>query len=194
MLSGVPARSFPFLALVLGLSACAEPVMIKSFPTGAKVTVDGQYVGTTPARIAIPRSRVSSPHDWRVEFRNCDYAEGRLMTRVPARRIVAYIFTLGIAAAFKGPNEFVPVDVALQGGDCEGPPIARTAPAAPAGITIQQIVGDHSAASGTGGTNESKTRRLAERLTTLRDLYNRKLISKDVYDQEMQKAARDLSD
>ena len=39
--------------------------------------------------------------------------------------------------------------------------------------------------------SESKTRQLAEKLTTLRDLYNRKLITQEVYDREMQKAVQD---
>ncbi len=51
---------------------------------------------------------------------------------------------------------------------------------------IQNIVGDKNQA-GTG-QEVSKTQRLSERLTTLRDLYNRKLISEEVYEREMQKA------
>ena len=39
----------------------------------------------------------------------------------------------------------------------------------------------------------SKTQELADRLTTLRDLYNRKLISAEVYDQETKKAVRELA-
>jgi len=46
----------------------------------------------------------------------------------------------------------------------------------------------------TGGQNISKTQRLADRLTTLRDLYNRKLISQQVYDQESQKAVKEFGD
>ena len=41
------------------------------------------------------------------------------------------------------------------------------------------------------GPETSKTERLNERLTTLRDLYNRKLISKEAYEQESQKAIRE---
>ena len=36
------------------------------------------------------------------------------------------------------------------------------------------------------------TQRLAERLTILRDLYNRKLISQEIYDRESQRALEEL--
>ena len=137
---------------------------------------------------------MARPHSWKVEYRNCDIAEGQVQTDVAGRRIAGYMFTLGSVAMFKGSHEFLPVDVTLQGGDCEGSPTARTAPsapAAPAGITIQQIVGDHSSATGSSST-ESKTRQPAERWITLRDLYNRELISSDAYEVEMQKTVRDL--
>jgi len=61
------------------------------------------------------------------------------------------------------------------------------------GITINQIVGDRNQAGGSSA-EASKTQKLAERLTTLRDLYNRKLISQEVYDRESQHALHDLGD
>jgi len=181
-----------FAPVVLAMG-CAEPVRIRSWPAGAKIYVDDQYVGTSPAVTKIPRSLVTNPHTWRIEFRNCDVAEGRLQTRVPGRRVAGYIFTLGIVAIFKGPHEFLPIDVEMQGGDCEGgtPAARRTTLPAPSGITIQNIVGDHNNAGSANSGSESKTRQLAEKLTTLRDLYNRKLITQEVYDREMQKAVQD---
>ena len=171
------------------LFGCAESVLIKSYPPGSKAYIDGQFVGTTPAATQIPRGEVTAPHSWRVEFRNCDPAEGALTTRVAPGRIVGYIFTLGITAIFRGPYYFPVVDTALSGGDCEGG--SRAKPAAPApGITVNQIVGDRNQAS-SGGQEPTKTQKLAERLTTLRDLYNRKLISKEIYEEESQKAVRD---
>jgi len=111
---------------------------------------------------------------------------------VAGGRIVGYIFTVGILAAFKGPNYYHDVDAVLTGGDCEvtGRPAAVVAPPQPS-IMIQNIVGDkNQATTGTGG-ELTKTQRLNERLTTLRDMYNRKLISKDVYEQESQKAIKE---
>lgn len=176
------------------LSGCAESVLIKSYPGGAKAIIDGQVIGTTPASTQIPRAQVGTPHTWRVEFRNCDSAEGKLETRVAPGRIVGYIFTAGILAIFRGPYYYTPVEAILTGGDCEGPGAApATGPAAP-GIMIQNIVGDKNQPINTGGGGISKTQRLAERLTTLRDLYNRKLISAEVYEQEQQKAVRDFQE
>ncbi len=165
--------------------------MIKSYPPGAKAYVDDQFIGTTPATVAIPRDKVTSPHPWRVEYRNCDSAEGMLTTRVAGGRIAGYIFTLGIVAIFRGPYYFPPIDTPLNGGDCET--ATRQKSPAPAGITVNQIVGDRNQA-GSAGQDVTKTQKLAEKLTTLRDLYNRKLISQDVYDKETQKALRDMGD
>ena len=186
-------RHVGLLALITAVSVygCAEGVAIKSYPLGAKAFVDGQYIGTTPAEADIPRSAVGQPHSWRVEYRNCDSAEGQLQTRVAGGRIVAYIFTLGVVAIFKGPSYYPPVDAVLTGGDCEGPSRSR-APTG-SGITIQQIVGDKNTASPNAADVE-KTQRLSERLTTLRDLYNRKLLSEQEYQREKAKAVQEFSE
>jgi PEGA domain len=157
----------------LPLSGCAEWVEIKSYPPGAKAYVDGSFIGTTPASTEIPRNLVTPNHTWKVEFRNCEPAEGRIERGVAGGRIAGYIFTAGILAIFRGPYYFAPVDVALNGGDCEPPNRARPAAAAPPAITVQQIVGDRNVAPASGGPQMTDTERLAERLTTLRDLYNR---------------------
>jgi PEGA domain len=129
------------LILALAVSGCAEYVSIKSYPGGAKAYVDGVVIGTTPASTEIPRSQVGLPHTWRVEFRNCDFAEGQLETGIGGGRIVGYIFTLGLVAAAKGPRYYLPVDAILTGGDCE-PGQARPAQPSAPGVMIQNIVGD----------------------------------------------------
>jgi hypothetical protein len=183
-----------FLLLCLAVTplfaaGCAEIVEIRSYPGGAKALIDGRVVGTTPATAAIPRDQVGLPHTWRVEYRNCDYAEGQLHTGIAGGRIVGYIFTAGFFALFRGPYYYPEVDAILTGGDCEGSQARPAAPQQP-GILIQNVVGERSSAT-TGTVEASKTQKLSERLTTLRDLYNRKLISQEVYDQEMQKAVRE---
>jgi hypothetical protein len=176
--------------LTVTLGGCAEWASIRSYPPGAKAYIDGQYVGTTPTGIQIPRSKVTAPHTWRVEFRNCEPAEGTLGYRVAPGRIVGYIFTVGILAIFRGPYYYPVVNAALTGGDCETASIVKPAPVA--GITINQIVGDRNQ---TGGESQAtKTQKLAERLTTLRDLYNRKLISQEVYDRESQNALEEFKE
>ena len=179
------------LLVALFFSGCAESFQLKSTPVGSKAYIDGELIGTTPTFAEIPRNDVGLPHTWRVEFRNCDPAEGQLQTGIAKGRIVAYIFTFGILAAFRGPYYYHDVDAVLSGGDCEW--VGRggsVAPGAQPGILIQNIVGDKNQAASTG-PGVSKTQRLNERLTTLRDLYNRKLISKELYEQESQKAIKE---
>src|SRR5215813_3237961 len=88
-----------FATLVVALlPGCAEYVSIKSYPAGAQAYVDGVLIGSTPAETSIPRSQVGDPHTWRVEFRNCDFAEGNLETGIAGGRVTGYIFTAGILA------------------------------------------------------------------------------------------------
>jgi hypothetical protein len=187
-----PMRAIALVvAASLLLTGCAEYVSIKSYPAGAQAYVDEVLIGSTPAQTSIPRSQVGAPHTWRVEFRNCDFAQGNLETGVAGGRITGYIFTAGILAIFRGPYYYRPVDAILTGGDCEGRNQARPVAPPQPGILIQNIVGDKNQATTTTGPEISKTQRLNERLTTLRDLYNRKLISKDVYEQESAKAIKE---
>ncbi len=172
-------------ALSLPVSGCSESFQIRSYPGGARALVDGKVVGSTPTEVVIPRSQAGLIHKWRVEFRNCDYAEGELHPGIAPGRVITYFLTAGIFAAIRGPYYYNDVDAMLTGGDCEGGQPHQGAPAQP-GILIQNIVGDKNQA-GTA-LEVSKTQRLSERLTTLRDLYNRKLISEEVYEQEMKKA------
>lgn len=189
-------RSFTSLVLVCLVttlmlsSGCAEIVDIRSYPAGAKAMIDGRVIGTTPTSAAIPREQVGLPHTWRVEYRNCDYAEGQLTTGIAGGRIVGYIFTAGIFALFRGPYYYPEIDAVLTGGDCEGAPRAHQPYQQQPGILIQNVVGEKNQAT-TGTAEVSKTQRLSERLTTLRDLYNRKLITEEIYEQEMQKAIKE---
>lgn len=59
---------------------------------------------------------------------------------------------------------------------------------------IQNIVGDkNQVVTTSGGDAASKTQKLAEKLETLRDLYNRKRLSKAEYEAESQKAVREYT-
>src|SRR5262245_11345377 len=69
-------------ALALVLSGCAEAVLINSDPPGAKAYIDDQTIGTTPAHTKMRRGEVTSDHKWRVDFRNCEPAEGTLQTAI----------------------------------------------------------------------------------------------------------------
>lgn len=111
-------RALVWLSLAIFVSGCAEYALIRSYPPGSSAYVDNELVGSTPIYASFPRSEVKPGHKWRVEYGNCEPAEGELTTGVAPGRIVGYVFSLGISAIFQGPNYFVPVDVALSGGDC----------------------------------------------------------------------------
>lgn len=184
---------FLIVSLLLSGLGCAESLSIRSNPPGAKAYLDGVLVGTTPAYAALQRADLKRPHAWRVEFRNCDQAEGQTQTALAPGRVVGTIFTLGILAAFKSPYYVRPIDALLTGGDCEHLRVVKGRHPQPQGPTIhvQQIVGD---GNRTGAEAErTKTERLSERLTTLRDLYNRKLISEASYEAERQKAVMEFA-
>ncbi len=149
-------RLLPLLAVALTLIGCAESVLVKSYPPGAKAYVDDQLIGSTPAFTQIERNQVSKPHSWRVESRDCETASGQLETGIGRGRIVGYFFTLGVLALFKGPDYYKTVDAVLVCGNAAAAP--------------------------------SNAQKLAQRLDTLRDLYKRKLITKEEYDSETQKA------
>jgi hypothetical protein len=134
-------QTVPLVALALTIAGCAEPFQIRSYPGGARALIDGRVIGPTPAEVSIPRSQVGLPHTWRVEYRNCDYAEGNLQTGIAPGRIVTYILTAGIFALIRGPYYYPDIDAMLTGGDCE-PGQARSSPPAQPGILIQNIVGD----------------------------------------------------
>lgn len=186
-------RGLLLLGVVVAVtSGCAESVAIRSNPPGAKAYLDGVLVGTTPTYAEIDRKALKVPHSWRVEFRNCDEAEGQTTTALAPGRVVGTVFTLGILAAFKSPYYVRPIDAVLTGGDCEELRIVKGVrkPEAPT-INIQQIVGDNNKTA--ADAERTKTERLSERLTTLRDLYNRKLISEATYESEREKAVREFS-
>ncbi len=177
-------------SIVALLAGCGETIAIRSYPPSAKAFVDGEFVGTTPAYHYVPRAEVTPNHRWRVEYGNCDPAEGTVATGIAGGRIVGYIFTLGILALFRGPHYFIPVDAALQGGDC-GParvfvPTDSDVGGVKGGVNILQIVGDRNLGARSGGGDP--VQELAARLSVLRDLYRRKLITKDEYEAERKRA------
>jgi hypothetical protein len=155
-------RWLPLLIVSLLLSGCAEWAVFKSYPAGGQVTLDGKVVGLTPTRVQIPRSQVTDPHDWRIDYRNCEVATGTLQTDLAPGRIVGYVFTLGILALFRGPDYIQPVDVALHGGDCS--------PGAPAVAP------------------DARQQQLQQQLDMLRDLYRRNVISREEFERESMKA------
>lgn len=174
------------LTIGLLLAGCSETMTFKSYPPGARVKLDGSFIGTTPLEHSVPRGEVRDGHAYEIEYSNCDPASGTVATGIGGGRIVGYLFTVGLTAIFKGPRYFRPVDVQLVGGDCkERPGVA--AGVIPPGLTINQIVGDRNV-TGNSGEAVNAPVRLSERLSILRDLYTRKLITEEEYERERAKA------
>ncbi len=188
---GKPLATTYCILMLAAVAGCAESVSIRSNPPGAKAYMDGVLVGTTPTYAEFDRKLLKTPHAWRVEYRNCDQAEGQTQTALAPGRVVGTVFTLGILAIFKSPYYIRPIDAVLTGGDCES--MRAVKGRAPEGTTIniQQIVGDNN--KGGAELERTKTERLSERLMTLRDLYNRKLISEATYETEREKAVREFA-
>jgi hypothetical protein len=103
--------------LSASLGGCAESTVIRTYPTGAKVSVNDLVVGVSPVVYTIKHSEIGEPHRVRAEFRGLPPREGELRTRICPGRIVGGIFTLGITLLFRGPTCFVsPQDFALEDG------------------------------------------------------------------------------
>lgn len=97
------AAAFVCLAAV-ALGGCAETLVIRSYPPGARASVDGTFVGVTPATVEVPRERVKgSEIHWKLEKDRYESAEGLVKPRIAPGRIVGGVFTLGILLIFRSP-------------------------------------------------------------------------------------------
>lgn len=105
----------------LTLGGCAETLLIRSYPVGARATVNGEFIGVTPATLEVPRDQVTKQeYRWRVEKPNYESAEGLVTPRIAPGRIVGAVFTLGILLAFRSPYYLPAVTAEL-------PPVAAAA-------------------------------------------------------------------
>ncbi len=90
---------------------------MRTIPPGAKLSVNGNYVGVTPVDFTVSRHEINTgPLDYRLEADGYAPADGQFPVVVSAGRIVGTVFTAGILAAFKGFHVFEHDDmtVALQ--------------------------------------------------------------------------------
>lgn len=116
-------RKVLFLAILVSQIGCAERLVIRSNPPGAQVILDGQASGTTPM---VYSTRDPKPMTYRIELEGLPPAEGEITTRLGPGRLVGAIFTLGIVAACRPLQYFVPnpLDVDLGGASAQAPPVA----------------------------------------------------------------------
>lgn len=114
------ARPLVFLLLAGLASGCAEYAVFRSSPSSARVYVNDEFVGLTPATMKIPRSDMGKKFYYRIEHEQCAPSTGEVRKWVAPGRIVGYVFTAGIVAIFKGPRYPRQVDVVLEGPKCPG--------------------------------------------------------------------------
>jgi hypothetical protein len=103
------------LSLAFVSSGCSESALIRSYPPGAKLYVNDQFIGLTPTVYSTKHSNIGDVH--RVHFVRDGYeaSEGNLRTRICPGRIVGGVFTLGIVLLIRGPTCFVsPQDFPLE--------------------------------------------------------------------------------
>lgn len=104
------------VACCLVLAGCSESAMVRSYPPGSKLFVNGEFVGVTPVVYTADRSEFSQ-HDFTVRLDRIGYtsAEGVLRKQVCPGRVTGGVFTLGILFLFKRPTCFAsPQDFALD--------------------------------------------------------------------------------
>jgi hypothetical protein len=98
------AAGLALLAIVCG---CAESTQIRSYPAGARIAVNGDFIGTTPVTFAVPRKQFEA-QEFTVTAEHEGYESGeiRLQKRTCPGRIVGGVFTLGIVLLFRPPTCF----------------------------------------------------------------------------------------
>ena len=94
------------LVALVTVSACAESVLIRSQPPGARVTVDGQDQGTAPVEYVIPRPQFRRGIPVRLTLDGYQATASTLRVTACPGRIVGGAFTLGVLNIFKRPTCF----------------------------------------------------------------------------------------
>ncbi len=100
----IVGRGLP-LALLIAALGCSQVTYVNTTPAGAKVFVNGNLIGVSPARMAFedgPGKELPRLLHARFERAGYEPLEVDLPTRVSGGRIAAGVFTLGLAFAFQG--------------------------------------------------------------------------------------------
>ncbi len=102
------------LLCVALLAGCTQTMVFRSDPPGARVSLDGQFVGITPARYALPERPLPDVLHYRIERGGYLPQEGELRPTFAVGRMFGAIFTVGILYAFRNPYVYAQVhDFAL---------------------------------------------------------------------------------
>jgi hypothetical protein len=88
------------------LSGCAQGIRFRSDPAGARISINGEFAGITPAQYEIPEHGMPMELRYRVERGGYLPQEGNLRPTLAPGRLVGAIFTLGIVYAFRNPYAY----------------------------------------------------------------------------------------
>src|SRR5689334_4184941 len=98
-------RGIGVVALLSVIAGCAESTMIKSYPVGARISVNGVFVGAAPAKFVTSREQFDRETFVAVaEQPGYQRTELTLQKGTCRGRIVGAVFTLGILLLFKHPT------------------------------------------------------------------------------------------
>jgi hypothetical protein len=92
------------ISTALLLLGCSENTVIHTNPEGAKVYINGEFIGVSPVKYEIPDSQLPSVFRYRLEHQGYVSQEGEFHTKVSGGRVTGTIFTLGILGLFKSPS------------------------------------------------------------------------------------------
>lgn len=97
-------RSFVCLLLVAAiLNGCTQAIVFRSDPPGARVSLNGDFIGITPSRYEIPERPLPEVLNYRVERGGYLPQEGQIRPVFGVGRLFGAIFTLGIVYVFRNP-------------------------------------------------------------------------------------------
>jgi len=98
------------------VAGCSESAMVRSYPPGSKLYVNGAFVGVTPVVYTVDSSEFPD-REFAVHLERTGYtsAEGVLRKQTCPGRVTGGVFTLGILFLFRGPTCFTsPQDFLLE--------------------------------------------------------------------------------
>jgi hypothetical protein len=106
---------------VLSIFGCAgaEPAALHTTPPGAKIYLNGKFVGLSPTTFMVGRSEGTH---YRAVLDGYSPAEGELESRIAPERVFGSIVTAGIVAIFMGWHQYPTTYVDL------GPPLNPAPP------------------------------------------------------------------
>ena len=110
------SRALALVTAVALMAGCTESTLVRSYPPGATVYLNGEPKGITPLVLSVPRSEFDKEtFRVRVDHEGYESEERPLTTQRCSGRIVGGVFTFGILLLFRPPKCFVsPQDFALK--------------------------------------------------------------------------------